>query len=187
MKSLVLIWVVLLSSIIIAIAAPLGKVVKIANGITRIDFTGDGVPDMVISGHRENNNAHSFDVVSFYVPVKDGTAATNEWNIVPIMGKKKEELTISVSGGADCLLHDFRLLIGKGKDAAVLVVADREFGDNFASEAPVTFAFYSLNHSTDQIPGVPTYSFEQSHVSKSKVKYCDVGEALLKELGLGKR
>ncbi len=40
---------------------------RIKNGENRIDLIGDGTPSLVFSGHRENFNAHSFEVISFYV------------------------------------------------------------------------------------------------------------------------
>ena len=38
------------------------------NGLNRVDFTGDGKPDLVTIAHRENYNAHGFDVVTFQAP-----------------------------------------------------------------------------------------------------------------------
>jgi hypothetical protein len=162
-------------------------VVKIGNGITQVDFTGEGVQDFVVSGHRENYNAHSFDVVSFYVPVQDDAGTSKQWNIVPVMTKGSEKEQVDVSGGADCVLHDFRLLAGHGKEAATLILADRDLGESFASAAKVTFTYYSLVRNPDGSPGSPTYAFEQSRVVNAKHAYCDIEEAFDRELGLGAR
>lgn len=162
-------------------------VVKIGNGITQVDFTGEGARDLVISGRRENYNAHSFDVVSFYVPDQDDAGKSRQWDIVPIMTKGSEKEQVEVSGGADCVLHDFRLLAGHGKEAAMLILADRDLGASFASAAKVTFTYYSLVRNLDGMPGFPSYAFEQSRVVSAKHAYCDVGEAFDQELGLGAR
>lgn len=86
------------------VVAPLG------NGINRINL--DGKEAMAIIGARENFNAHGFDVVTFYVRDE------NEWHLVPIFGSRDdkdggERDSLTVSGGADCVLHDFRLLVTK--------------------------------------------------------------------------
>lgn len=162
-------------------AAPEKTVIKIGNGITQVDFTGDGVPDLIISGHRENYNAHSFDVVSFYVPFE------NIWNIVPIFGKEKEEWQVSIGGGADCLLQDFRLLKGGAKEPATLITADRELGESYVNPAKVTFTFYKFTRNKEAEVGEPTFSFIFSKAINSKVNYCDVGNAFKVELNLGPR
>jgi hypothetical protein len=41
-------------------------VVKLEYGENRVDFDNDGVQDLVVVGHRENFNAHDYDVISFY-------------------------------------------------------------------------------------------------------------------------
>ncbi|HEY8027674.1 MAG TPA: hypothetical protein VIF60_24250 [Burkholderiaceae bacterium] len=163
------------------------RVVKIANGITQVDFTGEGVADMVVSGHRESYNAHSFDVVSFYVPDRHDTSASAPWDVVPVMTKGGEKWQVTVSGGADCVLHDFRLLAARGKEPATLIMADRDFGNSFADTAKVTFTFYSLVHNLDGIPGYPPYSFEQAGTVVAKRPYCDVEQAFDGELGIGAR
>src|ERR1700749_579836 len=77
------------------------KLIKIENGENRVDIVGDGTPGLVISGHRENFNAHSFDVVSFYVQADPG--GKKQWLVVPIMdskGKKLDEkFELFVGGG----------------------------------------------------------------------------------------
>ena len=155
------------------------SVIKIGNGITKVDFVGNGVPDLIISGHRENFNAHSFEVVSFYIPVE------NNWNIVPIFENDKEKLQITVSGGADCLLHDFRLIKSDPKKSATLIIADREMGDSYADQATVVFTYYTLVRREEV--GSPHYGFEKSRTQTAAVKYCDVGEAFKNELSIGTR
>ena len=172
---------------VIATGQPAADIVKIGNGITEVDFTGNGVPDLIVSGHRENYNAHSFDVVSFYVPIQDNPSKAKTWNIIPIMASGSEKWQVTVGGGADCVLHDFRLLAGHGKDSATLILADRDLGESFASPAKVTFTYYSLIRHSGNSPGLPPYSFEQSRIENAKVAYCDVEDAFNRELGLGAR
>ncbi|HUK99813.1 MAG TPA: hypothetical protein VLX29_03050 [Nitrospirota bacterium] len=162
-----------------------GKVVTIGNGTNYVDFTGNGKPGLVVMGHRDNFNAHSFDVVSFYLfsDPKDGSLPV--WNIIPVMKKEKEQLEVIVSGGADCILHDFRLLSDSGMTPAALILADRELGSSYADLESVTFTYFYLEKNSEGIPGSPLFSFKQSRVVKSKAKYCDVGEAYQKELGIG--
>ena len=163
----------------VAFSEPATSVIKIRNGVTRVDFVGNGVSDIIISGHRENFNAHSFDVVSFYIPVEDN------WNIVPIFENEKEKLQITVSGGADCLLHDFRLIKGDFKKPATLIIADREMGDSFVDQAKVVFTYYTLVRGEEI--GSPIYGFVKSNTTEAKTKYCDVGEAFKNELSIGAR
>ncbi|MDR1967151.1 MAG: hypothetical protein LBQ32_00440 [Burkholderiaceae bacterium] len=158
------------------------RVIKVENGIAHVDIVGDGTPGLIVSGHRENFNAHSFNVVSFYLQLD--ISGTKEWYIVPLMGNDKEEWSVTVGGGADCLLHDFRLLAKQGKEPPTLVLADRELGKSFATPASVKFSYYRLMHHPDGMPGFPPYAFELSRVVKAKANYCDVGDALKSELGI---
>ena len=177
MKKLLVAFLSVASSL--AFAAPEVSSIKISNGVTQVDFVGDGVLDLIISGHRENFNAHSFEVISFYIPVE------NRWNIVPIFENGKEKSQISVSGGADCLLHDFRLLMGGSSNPATLITADRDMGVSYIDQAKVVFTYYTLVHREEV--GSPVYGFEKSGSKIAKVKYCDVGDAFKNELGIGAR
>ena len=177
----------LFCSLPLTASAQSSAVVKIHNGINMVDFTGQGEQDLVMSGHRENYNAHSFEVVSFYLPTQGESGQATQWDIVPIMTKDGEKSQVNVSGGADCVLHDFRLLSGHGKEAATLILADRDLGANFASAAKVTFTYYSLVHNVESTPGFPPYAFQQSRVVSAKRTYCDVEESFDRELGLGAR
>ena len=159
------------------------RVIHVENGITHVDIVGNGTPGLIVSGHRENFNAHSFDVVSFYVQLD--MSGTKQWQVIPVMGNDKEKWTITIGGGADCLLHGFRLLAKQGKEPPTLVLADRDLGESFATPAPVKFSYFPLVHDTDDIPGFPPYAFKLSRVVKAKINYCDVDEAFKSELGIG--
>ena len=164
--------------------SPAAKLVKLQNGVNSVDFTGDGISDLIVMGRRDNFNAHGFDVVSFYIFTDDKEFSVKQWDIVPVMKKKGERLEITVGGGADCILHDFRLLAGSGKTAASLILADRKLINGYAESEAVTFTYFSLERNKEGIPGEPRYYFKQLRAVKSKAKYCDVGEAFQKELGI---
>ena len=114
---------------------------------------------------------------------EDGDA--KQWDIVPLMDKNKEKFEITIGGGADCVLHDFRLIAGSGKVPAVLILADRDMGESYADSEKVTFTYFRLMTRKDSIAGFPPYSFERARVKISNVHYCDVTEAFQKELGIG--
>jgi len=141
------------------------------NGITQLDLLGNGTPSMMVVGRRENFNAHSFDVVSLYVRVD------RRWEIVPFFDAGKEQDQLTSSGGADCLLHDFRFFRRKPHAPLELVVADRDYGDSFVDVRPVTFRRYALTRNVDSTPGAPTWSFQWGSTRISVKSYCDVGEA----------
>ena len=95
------------------------------NGINRLSLLAKGPAGMAMLAHRENFNAHSFDVLTLYQPAADGVDGQSRWQIVPVFDAQGEHLTLGVSGGADCLLMDFRLLhLAAGEDAR-LILAER--------------------------------------------------------------
>lgn len=161
---------VLLSAPLCAEAAD-AALLRPGNGITQLDLLGDGTPAMTVIGRRENFNAHSFDVASFFVRVGDG------WEIVPLFDGGKEQETLTSSGGADCILHDFRLMRRRPHAPLTLVLADRDYGDSFVNDRPVTFRVYQLARNEESTPGTPTWSFLLRSTSKSAKPYCDVGDA----------
>lgn len=147
------------------------------NGVTPLDLLGDGTPSMAVVGKRENFNAHSFDVVSVYVRVD------HQLEIVPFFDAGKEQDQLTSSGGADCLLHDFRFFRRKPHVPLELVVADRDYGDSFVDVRPVTFRLYALIRNVDSEPGAPTWSFQLRATRVSVKSYCDVGDAFKSEAG----
>jgi hypothetical protein len=158
------------------------SVVKLHGGLNNLALTFAGHRISVVIGHRENFNAHSFDVVTFYL---SNGELSQGLDIVGIWDKDNEVLTEHVSGGADCLLHDFRLLSTERRGPLMLVVADRPLLTSYADNAPVSFKFYTLKQKTDGLPGGPAYWFDLVETQTSKAAYCDVGVALSRELRLG--
>jgi hypothetical protein len=163
------------------------KVIPVDNGVNTITLLGE--PAMAVRAWRENYNAHGFDVVSFYV--RDKAAGEKAfWNVVPVFGQvlkgdTAERLEITVGGGADCVLHDFRLLRSGDDKHVMLVIAQRDMGESFADAAPVHFTWYDLVRNEEEAPGDPWLSFRQTRVTQAMKPYCDVEDALDKELHLG--
>ncbi len=140
------------------------------NGLNRVDFTGDGSADLVVIARRENGNAHGFDVVSFHV--EDGALLQ-----VPLFDDDHEAQFATIRGGADCVLHDLRLLPGAPGEPATLIRADRAPGESYADAAEVTFTWYALRRNADGEVGRPIWWYERVRETKADKAYCDVGEA----------
>jgi carbapenem resistance CarG-like protein len=155
-------------------------VVKLHRGLNNVDLGGTGQHATVVVGHRENWNAHSFEVTTIYLP---GESAA-DLDIVGVWDDQKESLYLTTSGGADCTLLDFRLLRSVRGAPAALVVADRQLRESFYENSPVTFKVYVLVHNDSGLPGKPTYWFKLVETRSAKAAYCDVGVALSRELGL---
>jgi hypothetical protein len=159
------------------------NIVRLHYGINRVDFNNDGREDLVLVARRGNFNAHSFDVVTFYS--NDPQNEEGHLGIVPMFDKEeKEELTLEVSGGADCVLHDFRLLKPKRGNQAMLIIAARKWSESFYEENTVTFSYFKLERNTLGTPGRPILYFSLSEVRQARAKHCDVNEAFRSELGL---
>jgi hypothetical protein len=158
-------------------------VVRLEYGENRVDFNNDGVPDLVVVGHRENFNAHDYDVISFYA--NEPGDEHKRLAIVPVFDQDKEKVTLAAAGGADCRLHDFRLLRPKRGEQTLLIVADRKMSDSYFEENTVTFSYFKLERNSTELVGRPYWYFNLAQVREAKVKYCDVNQAFRSELGLG--
>jgi hypothetical protein len=161
--------------------------VPINNGPNRLRVQGHDM--LVFRAWRGNYNAHGFDAVTLYLLDK-GDDGRGTWTLVPVFTKKeddeKEHHEITVSGGADCLLHDFRLLIAADKvHPPMLVIANRDAGASFADPAAVHFEYYELAENVTGTPGWPHFYFKATRSATADAEYCDVNEAFDKELHLG--
>jgi Carbapenem resistance protein CarG-like len=162
------------------------QVVKLINGFNNVHFDGLNYKTLIVVAHRENYNAHSYDVTTMYVDYKP----TDKYEkpglqIIPIIEKDEHNtLNLITSGGADCMLDDFRLVNNIKAHETWLILADRKFGQTFADTETVTFTYYKLAFDKDEIPGFPPFSFEYWKTVQAKQKYCDVNDAFIKELGL---
>jgi hypothetical protein len=160
-------------------------IVRVDNGIATLSLGNQNL--IGIRARRENYNAHSFDVVSFYF--RDRTVENPVLNLVPIFGtekgKHRERYEITVGGGADCNLDDFRLLKAQGRQPARLIVAHRDMGESFVMPGVVQFIYYDLKRNDDGVPGEPPLYFEEKSRANSRQKYCDVNDAFERELQMG--
>lgn len=164
---------------------PAAQVVPLHNGMNTLSLTSAPLPAMAMLAHRENFNAHGFEVLTLYIQAPTGDGDPPRWQIVPVFDAKGERLTLSASGGADCVLRDFRLLPPSPTRDATLILAERDMGKSFADAAPVQFRFFQLKKNTEAEIGRPVYYFELDHTRRAGKPYCDVGEALKSELGVG--
>lgn len=106
-------------------------------------------------------NAHGFGVGIFYLKAPKGAIPTGFRNddvlgLATVWDDVKgsnEALTVTTSGGADCVLHDFRLLISSQHKPSLLVLADREMGETFVDEERVTFKTYTLTQNIEKMFG----------------------------------
>jgi hypothetical protein len=168
-------------------------VIPLHRGINAVNAGPDGQSATVVIGHRENFNAHSFNVVTFYLtPTGPPTDVANPWpelNIVGLFdthpdGSNTESQFLTVGGGADCVVHDFRLLRSAAGLPPALVIASRPVIHSYADPDPVTFSFYKLMQNATQDVGEPRYWFKLVETRPAQKQYCDVGDALSQELGL---
>ncbi|NMV41818.1 hypothetical protein [Ralstonia insidiosa] len=164
----------------------------IHNGVNALKLRGYDA--IAVRAWRENFNAHSFDVVTFFV--RDGAAGRAQpWSLVPVFRRsegggsggsgEQEQLHVTTGGGADCLLHDFRLLLAQGGKPAVLILANREAGASYAADANVRFDYYVLTENANSTPGYPKLSFRWQKSQPARAQYCDVNRAFDQELHLG--
>ena len=169
------------------------QVVKLVYGANAVDFGPAGTHGTVLLGWRENFNAHGFGVGTFYLAAPKGRIPTGFQNdgvlqLVTVWDDvkgPKESFSVTTSGGADCVLHGFRLLVSTQHQPSLLVLADREMGETFTDEARVTFRTYTLKQNVEAMPGRPTYYFDLTDQRVAKRTYCDVENAFQNELGLG--
>jgi hypothetical protein len=161
-----------------ALAAADPQLILINNGIN--EFVLGDHKMMAVRSWRDNGNAHGFDVVSFY-------ETGEQLNLVPLFssGNDKEKYQLTVSGGADCVLHDFRLLKAAGKKPAQLIIADRDLSESYLEDNTVHFTYYDLVEGDRGAVGAPPLSFVATKNSVARHKFCDVNDAFDKELRLG--
>jgi hypothetical protein len=81
-------------------------------------------------------------------------------------------------------VHDFRLLRSATGLPPALVTANRPLVHSYADPDPVIFSFYLLTQNTTQEAGEPQYWFKLVETRLAGKQYCDVGDALSRELGL---
>jgi hypothetical protein len=156
------------------------------NGINHVTLGGHEA--MVLVAERANFNAHDFTVTTIYMEGPSAPSSSDRlMNIVPAFNddpkEQYERLYLLTGGGADCVLHDFRILASTHSKRTWLVRAERDMKLTFADAEPVHFDVYRLEENPDATPGRPTVYFEFDHRIQASKVYCDVDEAMNKELG----
>ncbi|HEX8297363.1 MAG TPA: hypothetical protein VF593_13750 [Chthoniobacteraceae bacterium] len=179
--SAVAICALLVSASAIAAGVPANaEVVPLHSGVNEVPFGTGADAGMVILAHRENFNAHSFQMASFYLRTSAQNSNPQEWQIVPFRMDLKTEnydYFLRVGGGADCQTLSFRLLTDRKANATYVVIAEREFGTSFGDRNSVTFTWFKLTRG-DGLPGTPTAFFEPFQTDKTREPYCDVDRAI---------
>jgi hypothetical protein len=160
------------------------KTIPLHYGSNDVHFGNDDESGMAVLARRENFNAHGFDVLTLYLKPAKTEGYGHEWQLLSVFDGGKEALTLTASGGADCLLQDFRL-VRHGAGDVTLIVAERDLGSSYADAATVRFKFYALRRNSAGNVGYPLAYFELSNSSVAKKPYCDVGDAFQNELGIG--
>lgn len=118
------------------------------------------------------NNAHSIEIISFFVPNSKGIATqlTFEMNndYVPYL---------ALRSGADCAISGARIL---RFDNHLRVVFATRKGD-WSEKKQTEFTIFELNKNDGSMPGTPNTYFKQLKKINTKSSYCDVNAALDKE------
>jgi hypothetical protein len=160
------------------------QVVHLKDGPNRLDFDGDGLPDLIFVARRENFNAHGFTLTTFYAKAKLGDDnGSRIWSVAPLFSKDdRERDNFATFEGADCILRDLVLLRASPRSSVFLVTAERPLGKSFTDSQPVTFKVYRLKHNSDGLVGWPSLYFREVQSFQSAKPYCDVDTALAREL-----
>jgi hypothetical protein len=166
-----------------AMAGQLGAV-PLAYGVNGIDLGRGTSAGMAVLAHRDNFNAHGFDVLTIYVRPEPVDSRLQEWQIVTVFENDKESLSLAADGGADCMVRDFRLLRERGQNQLTLIVAERDMGNSYVDSMPVRFKYYEFRKNSDGNIGRPLYYFALTRTQTSHKPYCDVEQAFVEDLGI---
>lgn len=163
-------------------------VIPFGPGISHVTWQGQAFT--VVSGWRDNNNAHGYIALSIYADALGGNQKI-PLSVVPVFEadandpkKTHEQVVLQVSGGADCTLHGVRLFHLPKPAPLMLAIATRDVGDSYADTRPVHFDLYRLRLDNRGEPGIPPASFVFDRRIEASKSYCDVDEAFQNELGL---
>lgn len=171
-----------------AVAGQFGNAhaVALTNGFNHVVLGGHEAT--VVVAERENFNAHGFVVATIYMVGPSDRSDGKVLNIVPVFSSDPKDeyqrLYLVKGGGADCVLHDFRILASNHSAATWLIRAERDMKLSYADAEPVRFYFYRLKENKDGQIGRPPVYFEFDHRVDASKPYCDVDEAINKELSI---
>jgi hypothetical protein len=162
------------------------QVIPLHNGFNTITLGGH--PATLVLTWRENYNAHGFAVATMYARGLGQSDEHATWQVVPVFQRPDatpiELDALTASGGADCLLHSFRLFTLPHDARTWLAIARRGMGQSYIDRMPVHFDIYRTVQNDDGDVGSPPLSFVYDHSQSSRQPYCDVDQAFEHELGL---
>jgi len=161
------------------------EVLSVHEGPNAIELNGASPTDLVVRGWVENYNAHGFHFVTFFIQYPDSEDGRTRWDLVPFVTGERTERGLTTSGGADCRLHDLRVLRPRSRPRAVtIVVADRDLGRSYADSERVVFSVYELRQNLTGTPGTPGIAFYRTRTIVARARYCDVNDAFAAELSV---
>jgi len=161
------------------------EVLQIGEGPNALELNGAAPTDLILRGWVENYNAHGFHYFTFFVQYPDSEDGRTRWALVPFVTAERMDQGLSTSGGADCQLHDLRVLRPRtGPRAVTILVADRDLGRSYADSERVVFSVYELQQNLAGTPGVPGIAFYRTRTIVARARYCDVNEAFAAELSV---
>jgi len=164
------------------------EVIRLVNGSNEIDLNGDGIMDTLFWAWRGNQNAHGYNLFTFYIHKPNEDRPDREWHLVPFNDEKgiPTKESVSTISGADCVLQDIRVLRSSTQMNApvIVIIGAREFGESYADVESVKFVEYELKHNTEGIPLDPPFHFAVKRTITGKRKHCDINTAFLEELGV---
>lgn len=183
-----------LMAIVLACAAPAGAAlpalddlqpVPLHDGVNRLPgFTLDGHAATVFMAHRENGNAHGYDVLM--LSIDDFHAAAELVEIEPQAGESPDMMRIEPFDGENAI-SAIRFARGRlGGVPAMLMLQARRRVDQvqaLTDAAPVELRVWRLDGPSDDIGRTP-YLFRLAGVTTTTQRYRDAGAALDRELGI---
>ena len=168
-------------------------VIQLYNGINVVDLLGDGHRGQVVVSRREDPGVPAraygtalFQVRAFADP-SDTTSAV-EWQIVPFFGPDQpiagEDVFRSAAAGG-CTIADLRVVRPGAGNPVQVVVARRTVGSSPTERTTVRFDVYELRANPARAVGTPNWFFQRTQTVRARDRWCDVNEALARELSLG--
>jgi hypothetical protein len=151
---------------------------SIPEGITEVDFDGDGTNELLVKARRENFNSHSYDFITVYKKTADGKFVVVPFIIPEYKNFKRivrDYLQTRFNSEWGCEIRIFALSRPKSGTGKI-VEAEQEgkpmkpHGKTF----PVGFRTYEFHHDQTQSPGTPEWYFSGSKLTWVGSGQCDL-------------
>jgi hypothetical protein len=147
------------------------KQVKLEDAVTT--FRANNIDVSVFKTQVDMGNAHPVGYIGLFERVSDGTARQ-----IPFEMSDEYRPFLEIRKGADCVVADVRLLVNDGKLKVLHAARRGEWSD----KKKVTFTVYAIVENEAGMPGIPPMFLQREKQIESKVAYCDVNNAIDKEL-----